>query len=75
MWLINTESYELEFFHDAGVQPYAILSHTWADEEITFQEMKLKQDVDQKEGYKKVIACCRQAKEDGFSYAWVDTCW
>ena len=75
MWLINTDSYELEYFHDGGANHYAILSHTWGDDEVTFQDMKLKKDVDHKKGYKKVMACCRQAKKDGFAYAWVDTCW
>jgi hypothetical protein len=75
MWLINTDSYGLEYFSNTQFQPYAILSHMWEDEEIDFHEMKSGADISHKKGYQKVISCCKQAKEDGYKYAWVDTCW
>ena len=39
MWLINVHSLELEshHFHNTKVE-YAILSHTWGAEEVSFQE-------------------------------------
>ena len=27
-----------------------------------------------KEGYQKIMYCCRQAQRDGLKYCWVDTC-
>lgn len=38
MRLINTETLELHEFFDSAVPKYAILSHTWGTEEITFQD-------------------------------------
>jgi hypothetical protein len=75
MWLIHTESLELEQFFDENAPPYVILSHTWEDEEIDFQEMKSKAGIKLKKGYIKVFKCCMVAREDGYKYAWVDTCW
>ncbi|EJT73646.1 hypothetical protein GGTG_07502 [Gaeumannomyces tritici R3-111a-1] len=40
--LINTETLRMKMFVGASVPPYAILSHTWVeDEEVSFQEMSL----------------------------------
>jgi hypothetical protein len=55
--------------------PYAILSHTWGedDEEVDFGDMK---DGSRKlkDGYKKLRFCAEQAARDGLQYFWVDTC-
>jgi hypothetical protein len=77
MWLLTTDSFELKYFHAVNTTetPYAILSHTWGNEEVTFQEMRLKTGSEQKEGYRKIAACCQQARKDGYQYVWVDTCW
>jgi hypothetical protein len=58
-----------------NIPPYAILSHTWGEDE---QEVTL-QDVMQgkgkgKEGYRKIEFCGKQATSDGLHYFWVDTC-
>ena len=37
MRLINIETWDLEEFI-GETPPYAILSHTWSDEEVSFQE-------------------------------------
>ena len=38
MWLINSASSQLKnFISDDDTPSYAILSHTWGDEEVTFQ--------------------------------------
>lgn len=57
------------------IPPYAILSHTWGedDEEITFQD--LTQGVGKKKaGYGKIRFCGKQAAKDGLRYVWIDTC-
>jgi len=55
--------------------PYAILSHTWGDdeEEVTFKDLK-KGSGKKKSGYKKIQFCGAQASRDGLQYFWVDTC-
>jgi len=54
---------------------YAILSHTWGDdeEEVTFKDLK-KGSGKKKSGYKKIQFCGAQASRDGLQYFWVDTC-
>ncbi|KAK5659048.1 hypothetical protein OQA88_1135 [Cercophora sp. LCS_1] len=38
MRLINTHTLAMSEFFDAGIPPYAILSHTWGSDEISFQD-------------------------------------
>ncbi|KAI1503371.1 heterokaryon incompatibility protein-domain-containing protein [Biscogniauxia marginata] len=76
MRLINCRTHEFEeFFRD--VPEYAILSHTWGDEEVTFQDMLNggpSKAVRRKKGFEKVEALCSLALEHDFDYAWIDTC-
>lgn len=72
MWLLDTTTLQLCAFFSTP-PPYAILSHTWGVEEVTFQEMGTP-DAERKRGFKKITQCCAQAKLDGLKYAWVDTC-
>jgi hypothetical protein len=75
MRLINTSTLEFKEFMGAVSEPYAILSHTWEDEEVSYQEMCSKTpEVLRKRGYKKVEKICEIAKRDGHAYVWVDTC-
>jgi uncharacterized protein with WD repeat len=55
--------------------PYAILSHTWGedDEEVNFRDLK-DGSGKTKDGYKKLRFCGQQADRDGLLYFWVDTC-
>ncbi|KAM6509682.1 hypothetical protein FALCPG4_017329 [Fusarium falciforme] len=75
MRLINTKTLRLEGFNEVNRPPYAILSHTWGGQEVTFQDM---QDVsDQhllKAGYQKILQTCKVALNSNIEYAWVDTC-
>ena len=56
-------------------RPYAILSHTWGDddEEVNFKDMT-EGFGKTKAGYKKILFCGEQAARDGLQYCWVDTC-
>ncbi|KAH7026062.1 heterokaryon incompatibility protein-domain-containing protein [Microdochium trichocladiopsis] len=60
-----------EFGQD--VPPYAILSHTWGEEEVSFVEIQQGTGTGLK-GYSKVYECCRQARHDGLDFVWIDTC-
>jgi hypothetical protein len=52
---------------------YAILSHTWSKEEVSFPEVEAGTGKD-KAGWKKIDFCAKQAGADGLRYIWVDTC-
>jgi hypothetical protein len=56
-----------------NIPPYAILSHTWAHEEVTFQDVVRGVGKD-KDGYRKIKFCGEQASREGLEYFWVDTC-
>ncbi|KAI1157011.1 HET-domain-containing protein [Nemania diffusa] len=56
------------------VGEYAILSHTWDEDEVTFQDMKGTDEVLHRKGYAKVKHCCFVARTSGFDYVWIDTC-
>ena len=73
MRLINTTTLELEEYH--GEPPeYAILSHTWGNEEVTFQDWQENfERAKQKEGFSKIHRSCAQAWKDGYDYLWCDT--
>ncbi|KAK0633987.1 heterokaryon incompatibility protein-domain-containing protein [Immersiella caudata] len=55
------------------VPPYGILSHTWEDAEVTYQDM-LSGQASRKKGYSKIEMACKQAARDGLEFVWVDTC-
>jgi hypothetical protein len=61
------------------IPPYAILSHTWGEQEVIFDDLKSLdnvKDVDAKKeaGWNKIRFCAQQAELDGLDYFWVDTC-
>jgi hypothetical protein len=62
----------LEEFADYEIPPYAILSHRWGDEEVSFQDMQAQRS--SKRDYSKISRFCDRAAQDGFAYAWIDTC-
>ncbi|KAK5652412.1 hypothetical protein OQA88_10454 [Cercophora sp. LCS_1] len=75
MKLINTGTLRLEEYLDASAPPYAILSHTWEDEEVLYQEFIQPAGPHlQKKGYTKIVQTCRLAREASFTHCWVDTC-
>ncbi|KAK5098163.1 hypothetical protein LTR24_001985 [Lithohypha guttulata] len=73
MWLLEAATLELKWFGDRDVPDYAILSHTWDEEEVTYEDMLEKRYANMK-GFENINKCCRQALTDGLAYAWVDTC-
>ncbi|KXH31651.1 HET domain-containing protein [Colletotrichum nymphaeae SA-01] len=77
MWLLNTKTLALESFTDPSEVGYAILSHTWDNDEVSFQEMSstaIATTTKSKAGFGKVAKTCEIAQEKGLGYAWVDTC-
>ncbi|KAE9374130.1 HET-domain-containing protein [Stipitochalara longipes BDJ] len=75
MWLLDASTLELRDFVGAGIPPYAILSHTWGEDEVSFREMrKYREAIKEKAGYAKILKCCEKARSDGHHYLWIDTC-
>ncbi|KAE9362978.1 HET-domain-containing protein [Stipitochalara longipes BDJ] len=66
---------KLEEFFGSQVPPYAILSHTWGKEEVTFQDITSSaHPPTYKAGFAKIEGCCTKAAQDGYEYVWIDTC-
>jgi hypothetical protein len=72
MRLLNAKTLELTQFV-GEIPPYAILSHTWGAEEVTFQDIT-SPERDKKKGFAKILGCCRQALIDTLEWVWIDTC-
>jgi len=75
MRLINATTMELEGpFTDYRAPPYAILSHTWGDDEMSLQEIAdSTARCGNREGFKKIREACAQALRDDLFHVWVDT--
>ena len=75
MRLINCSTLQLEEFVGRRVPRYAILSHTWGDEEVSFADLSsIQPTMIARGGYQKILYTCQQARDDGLDYAWIDTC-
>ena len=73
MRLLNTKTLQLILFDREPLPEYAILSHRWEDEEISFQELQAGMGAE-KRGYQKIAAFCNEARKRGFEWGWIDTC-
>ena len=77
MRLLHTASITLYSFDgDDNIPRYVILSHTWGDAEVSFQDLltKTTSELDKLEGYSKIRSCCALAARQGYDYVWIDTC-
>jgi Heterokaryon incompatibility protein (HET) len=80
MWLLNTRTFDLHEFIGEERPKYAILSHRWGTEEVSFDEMVAYRkdsvralDIP-KRGFTKIKGCCTQASKDGLEWVWIDSC-
>ncbi|TGO33576.1 hypothetical protein BHYA_0238g00010 [Botrytis hyacinthi] len=69
----DTENLRVQEFSQRNIPSYAILSHRWEEEEVTFEDVK-NGDLKQKKGFAKLKECRRRAREDGYDWVWADTC-
>lgn len=80
MRLLNVYDLTLEEFVGEpgdGVPYYAILSHVWGDDEVSFQEMSAGIDIykfPSRKGLQKIHKFAEKAESDGHSWVWIDTC-
>ncbi|THV00571.1 HET-domain-containing protein, partial [Dendrothele bispora CBS 962.96] len=76
MYLLDTSRLHLSEFPGNQIPPYAILSHTWGEGEITFQDIRSPESdaTRKKAAFRKLRGCCNLARQHGFQWVWIDTC-
>lgn len=85
MRLLSTRALAFCDFLGTDIPRYAILSHRWERDEMSYQDMMKEMernnnswpgptDFLQKQGYRKISDFRRLALQDGYEYIWVDTC-
>ncbi|KAF5337657.1 hypothetical protein D9758_012997 [Tetrapyrgos nigripes] len=77
MRLLNTSTYVLQEFNGPSIPIYAILSHTWDDEEVLFSDLRHSWSRDaatRKKGWQKILGTCKRARDDDLKWVWIDTC-
>ncbi|KAI0167219.1 heterokaryon incompatibility protein-domain-containing protein [Pestalotiopsis sp. NC0098] len=69
-----------EQIQSIGTLQYAIVSHTWSDDEVLFEDFVKRKSLlrskkwTKKAGAYKVMKAVEQARDDGLDYVWIDTC-
>ncbi len=74
MRLLNAKTLKLHSFQESEAPRYAILSHTWHDEEVLFEDLQDMSRASKKAGFAKIKFCCEQALKEDIEFVWVDTC-
>jgi hypothetical protein len=75
MRLISALTSEVKEFVDDEIPQYAILSHTWGEEEVSIQELSSPSDtIKSKAGFEKIQKCLDRTLAQGLKYCWIDTC-
>lgn len=75
MRLLDTNSLILKDFFEENAPKYAILSHRWGDEEVSYQDFLDTQGQNRTgSGWSKITHCCSFAKSRGLDWVWTDTC-
>jgi hypothetical protein len=72
MWLLNTTQLTLCYF-SSQLPRYAILSHVWSNQEVTYQDIQAGR-WDDSLGCWKVRNACKRAAADQYTWIWIDTC-
>ncbi|KAK0710236.1 heterokaryon incompatibility protein-domain-containing protein [Lasiosphaeria miniovina] len=71
MRLVNVATGKFEEL--AGSPEYAILSHTWGDNELAFEDIAC-DHVQTQNSYSKIRGTIKQARRRNIHYVWIDTC-
>jgi hypothetical protein len=75
MRLINTRTRKFEEFMGRNIPKYAILSHTWEEEEVSYTDyVDSRHLASHMKGFEKIHKTCQSAEREGIQYAWIDTC-
>lgn len=75
MWLIELQNRALVLFPGKDIPNYAILSHRWEDDEVSYQDF-VNGTVQERKGFRKLDLFCKQVmqNEQDVEYVWMDTC-
>lgn len=75
MRLLNTETRELSEHSVGQIPPFAILSHRWGDNEVSYHDY-VERRVTNGIGYEKIVGFCNFAKsrKTPHQWVWVDSC-
>ncbi|KAI0964791.1 heterokaryon incompatibility protein-domain-containing protein [Xylaria arbuscula] len=73
MRLINIPSMVIHEYQGENIPRYAILSHRWGKDEVSFSDFQEGKGPNM-HGYQKILGCCKQAESDGLDAVWIDTC-
>src|SRR5690554_5514739 len=71
MRLLNVRTRRLEEFLGENKPDYAILSHTWGEREVTFDDIR---EHGYQSGSAKIDGCLAEAASKDIWYIWIDTC-
>ncbi|KAI7776252.1 hypothetical protein LA080_005539 [Diaporthe eres] len=74
MILIDTSTLQLHHVPELRDTPYAILSHTWGDDEVSYKDFGNLEQARSKSSYDKIVRTCQLAESRGLRYVWIDTC-
>ncbi|KAF2683616.1 HET-domain-containing protein [Lentithecium fluviatile CBS 122367] len=75
MRLLDARTFQFKEVSDPRkITKYAVLSHTWADNEVVYSDLVSSlQNVHQRPEFAKIKFTAQQALADGFDYIWIDT--
>ncbi|KAF5357329.1 hypothetical protein D9758_005961 [Tetrapyrgos nigripes] len=78
-YFLRYASLKHEILHSQGVlHGYSVLcyplSHTWEQEEVTFQDIQNLKTAQSKAGWHKVKNACLRARRYHFDWIWIDSC-
>jgi hypothetical protein len=73
MRLLNTETVKLHDFFGRKPPSYAILSHRWEEDEVSYKDVMKGRNLEAS-GWTKVRQCCTFVHRQGFEWVWIDTC-
>ncbi|KAK3661195.1 hypothetical protein LTR56_000318 [Elasticomyces elasticus] len=77
MRLLNTSTFELEYYEDVNLVPeYAIFSHKWytGGEEVILLDFQRPGNAPHKKGFSKLQGLCSVAAAKGHRFVWCDAC-
>lgn len=86
MRLLHTHELRLQEFPETKLPRYAILSHTWGDQEVSYSQLNdlIKAQVPPQNaegqttrttsGFAKIDSCRAKASDEGFEWVWIDCC-
>lgn len=76
MRLLDTDKLEVVLIREDVIPPYAILSHTWGNDEVlqNMQSLSVKDAPRSVPSLKRVIDAAKLAASDGYRWIWIDTC-